>query len=86
MCSAGRCGEFHTFWLSVTRIKNVQCSCLGWPTGNGNKLSNTATAKHVAWPSCARLLLSIFPFPLGHPEHEHCTVWRPVWPVIPFPV
>ena len=31
------------------------------------------TAKHVAWPSCARVLLSIFPFPLGHPEHEHCT-------------
>ena len=35
---------------------------------------NEATAKHVAWPSCAWLLLSFFPYPVGHPEHEHCTV------------
>ena len=33
---------------------------------------NLATAKHVAWPRCAWLLLSFFPYPVGHPEHEHC--------------
>ena len=32
-----------------------------------------ATAKHVAWPSYAWLLLNFFQFPVGHPEHEHCT-------------
>ena len=34
---------------------------------------NEATAKHVAWPSCAWLQLTFFPYPVGHPEHEHCT-------------
>ena len=34
---------------------------------------NQATAKPVAWPSCAWVLLSFYPFPVGHPEHEHCT-------------
>ena len=28
---------------------------------------NEATAKYVAWPSCAWLLLSRFPFPVRHP-------------------
>ena len=46
----------------------LQCSCSVWPTGNGKKLSN---AKHVACPSCAWLLLSFFPYPVVHPEHEH---------------
>ena len=32
------------------------------------------TSKPVAWPSLAWLLLSFFPFPVGHPEHEHCTL------------
>ena len=31
-------------------------------------------AKHVAWPSWSWLLLSFFPYPVGRPEHEHCTV------------
>ena len=34
---------------------------------------NYATSKHVAWPSCAWLLLIFFPYPVAHPEHEHCT-------------
>ena len=34
---------------------------------------NEALAKHVAWPCCDWLLLNFFPFPVGHPEHEHCT-------------
>ena len=29
--------------------------------------------KHVVWPSCAWVLLSFFPYPVAHPEHEHCT-------------
>ena len=33
---------------------------------------NEATAKHVAWPSCSWLLLSFFPYPVGHTEHVHC--------------
>ena len=33
---------------------------------------NEATAKHDAWPSCAWLLLSFFPYPVGHPEQEQC--------------
>ena len=33
---------------------------------------NEATAKHVACPNCAWLLLSFFPLPVGHPEHGHC--------------
>ena len=28
---------------------------------------NKATAKHVAWSNCTWLLLSFFPFPVGHP-------------------
>ena len=28
---------------------------------------NEATAKYVAWPSCAWLLLRFFPFPVRHP-------------------
>ena len=39
---------------------------------------NKATAKHVAWPSCAWLLLSFFPYPVGHPEHEHCMGTTPL--------
>ena len=31
-----------------------------------------ATAKHVAWPSCAWQLLSFFPFPVGHSPHPPC--------------
>ena len=34
------------------------------------------TSKHVAWLTCAWLLLSFFLFPVGHPEHEHCTEIR----------
>ena len=34
---------------------------------------NEASAKHVVWPSCAWLLLRFFPYPVGHPDHEHCT-------------
>ena len=34
---------------------------------------NWATAKYVAWPSCAWLLLSFFPFPVRHPLHPLCT-------------
>ena len=49
---------------------------------------NKAKAKHVAWPSCAWLLLSLFPFPVGHPVHEHCRHAHaeldgstiPIWP------
>ena len=35
---------------------------------------NQAKAKHVACTSCAWILLSFFPYPLGHPEHEHCSI------------
>ena len=37
-----------------------------------------ATAKHVVWPSCAWLLLSFFPFPLGHPMYfgRFLLLWR----------
>ena len=34
---------------------------------------NGATAKHVAWPSCAWLLLRFFPFPVGNPVAAHGT-------------
>ena len=37
---------------------------------------NEATAKHIAWPSCAWLLLTFFPYPVGHPDHVHCTACR----------
>ena len=30
---------------------------------------------HVAWPSCAWLLLSFCPYPVGHPEHEQCNLY-----------
>ena len=33
-----------------------------------------ATAKAVAWPSCAWQLLSLFPFPVGHSVAAHGTV------------
>ena len=39
---------------------------------------NQSTAKHVVWPSCAWVLLSFFPYPVGHPEHEHCTYFYQV--------
>ena len=32
---------------------------------------NEATAKHVAWPNCAWLLLRFFPFPVGHSVAAH---------------
>ena len=35
-----------------------------------------AAANHVACPSCAWLLLSFFPYPVGHPEHGHCTPFK----------
>ena len=35
---------------------------------------NYTTAKHVAWFSCAWLLLSFFPYHVGHPVHPLCTV------------
>ena len=35
---------------------------------------NEATAMHVAWPSCAWLLLRFFPFPVGNPVAAHGTV------------
>ena len=44
------------------------------PDGPQEMERNLATAKHVAWPSCSWLLLRFFPYPVGHPEHEHCTV------------
>ena len=34
---------------------------------------NKATAKHVAWPSCAWVRLSFFPFPVGHPMSPDCS-------------
>ena len=39
---------------------------------------NEAKAKNVAWPSCAWLLLSFFPFPMGHSVAAHgiCGVCR----------
>ena len=33
---------------------------------------NEATAKPVAWPSCAWLQLSFFPFPVGNPMSAGC--------------
>ena len=49
-------------------IHTVQCSCSGRPIGNGKKLSNCQAC------CLAQLcLLSFFPYPAGHPEHEHCT-------------
>ena len=38
------------------------------------KLIDTAV-KHVAWPSCAGLMLSFFPFPVGHPVAAPGTLW-----------
>ena len=32
---------------------------------------NYATANYVAWPSCAWLLRSFFPFPVGHSVAAH---------------
>ena len=51
------------------RICIIQFSCSGWPTGNRKKLSSSQTqlSRQHAW-----LLLKFFPFPVGHPEHEHC--------------
>ena len=63
-------GERTNRVLKSRGTKLLQCSCSGWPTGNGEK---RAKAKHVAWPSCAWLLLGFFPYPVDHPEHEHCT-------------
>ena len=37
-----------------------------------------ATANHVAWLSCAWLLLSFFLFPVGHPMSAGCTVSLPL--------
>ena len=42
------------------------------------EMERKATAKHVAWPSCAWQLLSFFLFPVGHPPHPpciYCTPW-----------
>ena len=51
-----------------------------------------ATAKHVAWPSCAWQLLSFFPFPVGHPPHPPCrrnhfkpTLTPGLWSLLPLP-
>ena len=33
---------------------------------------------HVAWPSCACLLLSFFPFPVGHSAAPHSSHLSPV--------
>ena len=35
---------------------------------------NKATAKYVAWPICACLLLSFFLFPVRHALHPLCTI------------
>ena len=44
---------------------------------------NEATAKHVAWPSCAWLLLRFFPFPVGHsvaaPVRSMDVLWSPIF-------
>ena len=37
---------------------------------------NLATAKHVARPTCAWLLLNFFPFPVGQTIYAHCTLRR----------
>ena len=47
----------------------LQPADIGWPTGNGKK----ARAKPVAWPSCAWLQLTFFPFPVGNPKSAGCT-------------
>ena len=39
---------------------------------------NLATAKHVAWPSCAWLLLNSFPFPVGHHPIRPVQKSRPI--------
>ena len=36
---------------------------------------NYATAKHVAWLSCAWLLLNSSPFPVGQTIYAHCTLF-----------
>ena len=40
---------------------------------------NFTTAKYVAWPCCACLLLSFFLFPVRHPLHPLCKVCTEVW-------
>ena len=37
---------------------------------------NQAAPKHVAWPSCAWVHLSFFPFSVGHPMSAGC-IWCP---------
>ena len=48
----------------------IQPADIGWPTGNGKKLSCTRHnwARQQAW-----LLLRFFPFPVGHPMSAGCT-------------
>ena len=50
---------------AANTICGLQCSCSGWPTGNGNKLINSQAC-------CLAQLclgaLSFFPYPVGHPE------------------
>ena len=48
-------------------VQILQCSCSGWPTGNGKNLSNSQAC------CLAQLLVSFFPYPVSHPEHEHCS-------------
>ena len=57
-----------------SRVKVVKQYSARAQDGPQEMERNEATAKHFAWPSCAWLLLSFFTYPLGHPEHEHCTV------------
>ena len=56
---------------------------------------NYATAKYVAWPSSAWLLLSFFLFPVRHPLNPLCTenlkcLWRidfqKSYPIFPFQI
>ena len=47
----------------------VPGAATGWPTGYGKKLSSRqAQLRQHAW-----LLLSFFPFPVGHPVAAHGT-------------
>ena len=52
--------------------KFIQGGWGGWPAGNGKKLSSSQAqlARQHAW-----LLLTFFPFPVGHPPHLPCTCW-----------
>ena len=63
-------------------LRGLQCPGSGWPTGNRKKTKQQPSMLPAPPSTCAWLLLIFFPYPVGHPEHEHCnSIWNRLrWP------